>query len=202
MATKLQYQGKLIKDISGNYWYQDIGYEGASGLYFDLTMLMRVSGEDENGLNTRINDANAGIHKEGYAYYCTLGLVPKQAQALVDSGWDTTFYSKTRFFLWDSSFTGGIGSAVEVYGAMTTDFIWVDNDHVYTQWSANNLAYRFPRTSTAPKVDTTTDDDTSTDTDDTTDTSDTTDDTTSSTTGTFTISVTCPSCGEVIKKTF
>ncbi len=180
---KLQYKGKLIKDINDNYWYQD----DQNGLYFDLTMIMRVKDDNESMLNNRVNDANAAIKKEGYEYFCTLGLVPKQAQRLVDSEWDKKFYSKTRFFLWDDTFTGGIGDDVQVYGAMTTDFIWVDNDHVYTQWKADNLAYRFPRTSTAPKVKPQ---------------SDTTDDTTNDTTntGVVTISVICPSCGKVIKK--
>lgn len=149
MANTILRKGKLILDISGEYWYQD----PTSGLYFRLRMLLRQDYGDEAEYNAAVDEMNTALKKvqpSGNEYFCTLGCVPAAVANLVNSGWDKTLQPKTRLFLWDSGFQGGVGEALPKYGVFEPDFIWVNNDIVYTPWDENNLAHRYYRTAQAP----------------------------------------------------
>jgi len=200
MADRIVRKGKLVSDANGNYYFYDCNN---TGLFFALNMILRQHYSDEKALNTAINDLNdelAGKETSGQnEYFCTLGMVPKQAANLVASGWDTTLYSKIRFFLYDSTFKGKIGDQIAKYGAMEADFVWINNDTVYTRWDENALGYRFPRTSKITIVSA--DDEDDSDSSDSSDSSDT--DSSSGSTGTTisgdtNIHIYCPHCGKKI----
>jgi len=143
--------GRLVKDSSGKYWFYDVN---RSGLYFDLSMLMRKSNENEQGFNDRINEAYTALQAVDDAansevvYKPTLGLTAKQAAALPAS-WRAIFSEKSYFFLYDDSLTSlSIGSNIPNYGEMYADFVWMKDDLVWTWMSSDRLGFQYPRTLT------------------------------------------------------
>ena len=143
----------LIKD---RYLFDD--YD--SGLYFDLYPIKRGVG-DEDDFNSRIDRANEWLKKSesdpaNNVWYCTLPLLDIQISKLPVS-YRKQFAPKSYLLLYRTGFKEGDmpinewGWEGNGYGncGMVCDCSSYNSEKwiYYTNWTANNLGYRFRRAS-------------------------------------------------------
>jgi hypothetical protein len=134
MANKIKYTGKLI---GGRYFLYD-----ELGMYWDLALLFRQAGEDEAGFNKRIdakNDELKTYSKYQAGWFASIGLVRSQVENLPDV-WRNRFMQKTHLFLYDPVHNG---EKMPVVNGFEADFVWIDDNLVYTWLSGDNMNYRF-----------------------------------------------------------
>lgn len=139
------YECKLVKD---RYLYFP-----QMGMYWDLCPIKRQAGENEQGLNERIDTTNNALKKLSDAaageqvWHPTLFLNSVQMSAL-PTNWQVTFHPKVWFMYANPSFRGDVKPSVGVWNPV--DIVWVSNDKVLV-WefngsvtnTANWLGHRF-----------------------------------------------------------
>ena len=127
------YQGKLHL---GKYFE-------LAGQMWDLCMISRKSGDNEQIFNGRIDDINNAnkLLPKHQAWFATIGThAPKLAEDTPES-WQVCWHAKTYIFIYDSLFKGDEMPRVGVWEQV--DFVWVSDDKVFTRWNGDNLNYRF-----------------------------------------------------------
>lgn len=142
------YECKLVKD---KYLYFP-----QMGMYWDLYPIKRVSGENEQGLNTRIDSANNELKKLSdakageYVWHPTLFLNDTQISNLPNN-WQVTFHPKVWFMLARPSFPHISTTSLPGAGVWNpVDLLWISNNKVLLQEfngsvenTANWLGHRF-----------------------------------------------------------
>jgi len=139
----------LIKD---RFLFDD--YE--SGLYFDLYPVKRKGNEDEfNGI---INDADDEVKRletdpANQQYYCTLLLTEAQMYAIPEN-YRNQYAAKSQLLLFKAGFGGKALPDTPWFsiqaGGMVCDPTGAQSKWIYyTNWTANNLGFRFRRVNKA-----------------------------------------------------
>lgn len=146
--TKL-YECTLIKD---KYLYFP-----QMGMYWDIYPIKRIAGEDELGLNNRIDEANKTLKKLSDAqrgeqvWHPTLFLNDKQLDNLPNQ-WQVTYHPKVWFMLARPNFSYTDTTQLPGAGVWkpSVDLLWLSNDKVLLQEfngsvenTANWLGHRF-----------------------------------------------------------
>ena len=144
------YKGILVRD---NFFYLP-----EMGMYWRMSLIKRnIPGENESGLNMRIDQINDDLAEEGekkigeYVWHPTL-MLNKTQLAKLPENWQVSFHPKVWFMIVDTSWSPSNQNQLPDAGVWRpVDFVWVSNKEVYIKEfngslmnTANWLGHRFP----------------------------------------------------------